>query len=120
MNNSNKSAQCNLGTGPRRSPKRFYIDGGEFIFGPRRISYSIIVAAGRRTVYFAAATADRHTPGSLNCSLHVWPRRRAVLKIDQAASLLLRNRKSCSKNRGTKKTPNVPFALHDVDTHLIQ
>ena len=72
----NKYAQSNLGTGPHRSESL-----------PRSgLITTAKVPGGRRRVHYAAPPAS-HTALSLHGS--PTPRRRAVLRIDQAPRLLL-------------------------------
>ena len=76
---NNKSAQSNLGSGPRRSaksPRGGFITTAANFFGPRRISYSNVVVAESRRVYYAAAAADRDIPGS---GIKITPFRRPIL-----------------------------------------
>jgi len=87
----------------------FYNDGDESIFGLRRISYSNIVATSGQCIMPQLLFIG--TPGLPSCSLHAWPRRCAVLRIDQAACAYCYAIGIPAVKIGEQKYPKPPLLL---------
>ena len=110
-----------MGRGPRSSAKSPL---GDFITTEANL---FLAPGGYRTAIYSPPAdrvsrrgySDRDNPGSPSCSMHAWPRRRAGLRIDQAARVCCYATGIHIVKIGKQKPQNLSFPLHDVDPHLI-